>query len=160
VRSIVNPGTILASDAAVRRELWTSFRSLLHAYVAAGSMGVEVTQALVVDGAIALEGAPGTMSLLGVSNTVKLALHFETGEGYWAIFGGERTEGLLPDAVPPGGILPLDEGQFRLGLDGLFAWSGKQGQLEMDAIAEALAMIALESGAPSAGPQAGPPQGR
>lgn len=129
-----------ASDAAVRRELWTSFRSLLQAYLAAGSVGVEVAQALVVAGPEAAHSIPATLHVLGAANTVRLALDFYSGEGYWAVFGSARAR----EKSGGGNEIPLDEGQFRLGMDSLFEWSGKAGRLEMDAVAEALAMIALE----------------
>lgn len=86
------------------------------------------------------EQVPATLDLVGTMNTVRLALHFSTGEGYWAIFGS------LDKDSHKGNEVPLDEGQFRLGLDSLFTWSGKQGPLEMDAIAEALVMLVLEPG--------------
>jgi hypothetical protein len=127
----------------VRRELWTSFRSLLQAYLAAGSMGAEVAQALVVAGSDqeAVRGQiPATLDLVGITNTVRLAFHLSNGEGYWAVFGSADKNS------QQGNEIPLDEGQFRIGLDSLFTWSGKQGQLEMDAIAEALVMLVLEPG--------------
>ncbi len=111
-----------STDKAAREELWISFHSLLQAYLAAGCMGAEVPQALV------LAPEPHQLQLVGTAHTAKLEIRPETGEGYWAVFTG---------------AVMLDEGAFRLGLDALFEWSGKTGRLEMDAIAEALATLVL-----------------
>lgn len=125
-----------SSDEQALREIWSSFRSLLQVYLAAGSMGVEVAQALLVTG----ESLPGEDALnvhvVGAANTIKLAFAPGSGKGYWAVYGrlGKSNDGAVP----------LDEGQFRLALDATFEWSGKQGRLELDAVAEALTVVALE----------------
>ena len=111
-----------SADKAARAELWISFRSLLQAYLAAGSLDTEVPQALVVD------PQPGQLQIVGAAHTVQLEMRPETGEGYWAMYAGS---------------VMLDEGGFRLGLDAQFEWSGKPGRLEMDAVAEALATMVL-----------------
>ncbi len=110
------------TDKAAREELWISFRSLLQAYLAAGCLGAEVPQALV------LEPEPRQLQIVGTAHTVKLEMRPETGEGYWAVYAGS---------------VMLDEGALRLGLDAQFEWSGKAGRLEMDAVAEALATLVL-----------------
>ncbi len=110
------------SETAVREELWTSFRSLLQAYLAAGSMGMDVPQVAL------LEAEAGELQLVGAQRTVKLAFAARSGEGYWAIYTGSAM---------------LDEGAFRLGLDSLLEWSGKANRQEMDAVAEALVTLVL-----------------
>lgn len=114
--------TVNATDRVARAELWASFRSLLQAYLAAASLGLEVPQALLA------EPEPGQLQIVGTTHTAQLELRLETGEGYWAAFAG---------------AVMLDEGPFRLGLDGTFEWGGKPGRLEMDAVAEALATLVL-----------------
>ncbi len=114
--------TAKPTDRAARAELWTSFRSLLQAYLAAASLGMEVPQALLA------EPQPLELQIVGARHTATLEVLLDTGEGYWAVFTGSAM---------------LDEGPFRLGLDGMFEWSGKPGRLEMDAVAEALATLVL-----------------
>ncbi len=110
------------TDELARRELWTSFRSLLQAYLAAGSLGADIPQVAL------LEARPGELQIIGSARTVQLAFEPGTGEGYWAVFTGASM---------------LDEGVFRLGLDSLLEWSGKAGRQEMDAVAEALVTLVL-----------------
>ncbi len=110
------------TDKAAREELWTSFRSLLQAYLAAATGGTEVPQAMV------LEPQPRQFQMVAAAHTVTLEMRPETGEGYWAVY----KQAVL-----------LDEGAFRLHLDARFEWSGKPGLLEMDAVAEALATLVL-----------------
>lgn len=127
----VNPSS---GDEQALREIWSSFRSLLQAYLAAGSVAVEVAQALLVSG----ESTPGdptaTLHVVGAANTIKLVFEPVSGKGYWAVYGSPGKDATVP----------LDEGQFRLAPDATFEWSGKQGRLELDAVAEALTMLALE----------------
>ena len=111
-----------STDKAAREELWISFRALLQAYLAAGSLGAEVPQALV------MAETPDKIQIVGSGNTVQLQLKPETGEGYWAVYG---RSGLL------------DEGAFRLHLDAEFEWSGKPGRLGIDAVAEALVSLVM-----------------
>ena len=110
------------SETAVREELWTSFRSLLQAYLAAATIGMDVPQAAL------LEAEAGELQLVGMERTVKLAFAARSGEGYWAVYTGASM---------------LDEGAFRLGLDSLLEWSGKAQRQEMDAVAEALVTLVL-----------------
>ena len=117
MRLIVNP-----TDTQVREELWLSFRSLLQAYLAAGSLGMDVPQAAL------LEAEAGELQLVGAERTVKLVFEARTGEGYWAVYTGPTM---------------LDEGAFRLGIDSLLEWSGKPQRQEMDAVAEALVTLVL-----------------
>ena len=116
-----------ATDEAARAELWLSFRSLLQVYLAAASAGEEVPQALLFD------SGPTQLQIVGAAHTVKLELQPATGEGYWAVHEAGRSDASAP----------LDEGQFRLHLDAQFEWSGKPGRLEMDQVAEALAMMVM-----------------
>ena len=107
--------------------MWLSFSNLLRAYLAAGSLGQEIPQAML------LEARRNELHLEGPRRTVKLDLQLRSGEGYWAIY----------DMKAVAADTPLDEGGFRLALDGTFSWSGKPGSLEMDALAEALATLVL-----------------
>ncbi len=112
----------------MRREIWISFRGLLQAYLAAGSAGSEIPQALLA------EPGQDTLQIVGASRSVQLELTPATGQGYWVIHGKPEVENGLP----------LNEGAFRMGLDARFEWSGKPGHMEMDAVAEALAMLVLD----------------
>ena len=114
------------TDEAAREELWVSFRSLLHAYLAGAAMGAVVPQALLHD------LSHGKLQIVSTRHTVALELNTRTGEGYWAIFEQPETNSSV-----------LDEGAFRLHLDGQMEWSGKPGRLEMDAVAEALATLVI-----------------
>ncbi len=105
--------------------MWVSFGNLLRAYLAAASLGQEVPQAMLV------EARRSELHLEGPRRTIKLDLQMRSGEGYWAIYDVKAADSLL------------DEGAFRLALDGTFSWSGKPGTLEMDALAEALATLVL-----------------
>ncbi len=115
--------TANAPDRVAREELWISFRALLQAYLAAGSLGGDVPKALLA------EGDDQSLQIVGVARTVTLELKPESGEGYWAVFSGSSL---------------LDEGAFRLHLDAEFEWSGKPGRLAMDAVAEALATLVTD----------------
>ena len=115
------------TDEAAREELWISFRSLLRAYLAAATLGTNVPEVLLHD-------LPHSkLQIVSMRHTVSLEFNTHSGEGYWAIFGRVETDEAM-----------LDEGAFRLHLDGQMEWSGKPGQLEMDAVAEALAMLVLD----------------
>lgn len=120
--------TANATDAAARREIWISFRSLLQAYLAAGAAGAEIPQVLLA------EPEADMLQIVGAGRSVRLELTAATGQGYWVIHGKPEAEDGLP----------LSEGAFRLGLDAQFEWSGKPGRMEMDAVAEALAMLVLD----------------
>ncbi|RRA49646.1 hypothetical protein [Acidipila sp. EB88] len=129
---IVNP-----TERATREELWLSFRSLLQAYLAAAGEGSDVPLALLH------ERSPLALQIVAAEHTVNLALDPETGQGTWSVYPAvadtnERTA-FDPDAL----AIPLDEGSFRMHLDARFEWSGKTGLLEMDQVAEALAMMAV-----------------
>lgn len=114
--------TANATNRAAREELWTSFRALLQAYLAASSLGSEMPEALLA------ECGPHSLQVVGATHTVKLELKPDSGEGYWAVFAGPNL---------------LDEGAFRLHLDAEFEWSGKPGRLAIDAVAEALATLVV-----------------
>ncbi len=128
----------------MREELWTSFQSLLRAYLAAASIGSEIPQALL------LEPEPGRLQIIGAHRTIKLELQPASGEGYWAVYGtAAGREAAVPhkaagvfDVASEASL--LDEGAFRLHLDAEFEWSGKAGRLPIDQVAEALAMLAFE----------------
>jgi hypothetical protein len=115
------------TDKAAREELWVSFRSLLRAYLSAATLGTDVPEVLLHD------LPQSKLQIVSTRHTVSLECNTHSGEGYWAIFGRVETEEAM-----------LDEGAFRLHLDGRMEWSGKPGLLEMDALAEALAMLVLE----------------
>ncbi len=119
-----------ATDTQARREIWISFRGLLQAYLAAGLAGSAVPQALIA------EPKPDSLQIVGTARSVQLELEPATGQGYWVIHGKPEAEDGLT----------LNEGAFRLGLDAQFEWSGKPGRMEMDAVAEALAMLVLDAG--------------
>ena len=108
-----------------------SFATLLRVYLAASSFDEEPPQAIVV------EISPGTVHLEGLRRTVKLNMQIRTGEGYWGVYGAATENDPAADTL-------LNEGAFRLALDGTFTWSGKRGRVEMDAIAEALATLVME----------------
>ena len=136
------------TEQAAREELWISFRSLLQVYLAAGSIGgsPDVPQALVH------ERQPHQLHIIGLTHTVQLEWKPETGEGYWVIHEQPSTGATALDERTLGTAGMLDEGAFRLHLDGEFDWSGKPGRLGMDAVAEALAVLVLS------GPGEGPKQ--
>ncbi len=114
------------TDEAAREELWVSFRSLLRAYLAAATLGTDVPEVL-------LHTLPRSeVQVVGPRHTVTLQFQTHSGEGYWAIAGQPETNSSV-----------LDEGAFRLHLDGQMEWSGKPGRLEMDAVAEALATLVI-----------------
>ncbi len=117
--------TASIGEFAARQEMWVSFANLLRAYLAAACLGQEVPQAMLV------EARRSELHLEGPRKTIKLDLQVRSGEGYWAIYDVKAADSLL------------DEGAFRLALDGTFSWSGKAGSLEMDALAEALATLVL-----------------
>ena len=123
--------TASAGQIAARRELWISFRSLLQAYLAAASLGQQVPQAMLID------SKKNELHLEGPRRTIKLDLQLRSGEGYWAVYD-------IGSHMAADGDSLLDEGAFRLAMDGTFAWSGKSGKLEMDALAEALATLVME----------------
>ena len=77
----------------------------------------------------------GPLQIVGTTHTVHLEMEPETGEGYWAVYAAS--------AAATSGSEPLDEGQLRLHLDAQIEWSGKAGRLEMDQVAEALAMMVI-----------------
>ncbi len=108
--------------------MWISFANLLRAYLAAASLGQPIPLGML------LEARKNELHLEGPRRTIKLDLQMRSGEGYWAIYD-------LDKAV--NGESLLDEGAFRLAPDGTFAWSGKPGSLEMDALAEALATLVM-----------------
>ncbi len=112
-----------ATDRAAREELWISFRALLQAYLAAGSVGSDMPRALLA------ESGSHSLQIVGSTRTINLELKPDAGEGYWAVFSGPNL---------------LDEGAFRLHLDAEFEWSGKPGRLPIDAVAEALATLVAE----------------
>ena len=118
----------MISEDAVRRELWTSFTSLLRSYVAAAQVGIDPPLVLVA------QPSDDLLELVAVTQVVKLTLVRGQAEGYWAIYR-------LPET---GDDVPLAEGAFRLGLDSLMEWTGLPGRQEMDAVAEALATLVLE----------------
>ena len=132
------------TEQAAREELWISFRSLLRVYLAAGSLGglPDVPQAAL------LEPKPDQLHLVGLTHTVQLEWKSETGEGYWVVHERpvEGATSLDENSLGTAGM--LDEGAFRLHLDGEFDWSGKPGRLGMDAVAEALAMLVLSQPEP------------
>ncbi len=110
----------------MRLELWSSFRSLLQSYLAAASMGSEVPLAGV------LSPAEGQIQVVGASRSVALYFRAETGIGKWELHGGSEAGETL-----------IDEGVFRLHLNGELEWSGKAGLIPMDQVAEALAMLVV-----------------
>ncbi len=122
--------TASAGEIAARQEIWVSFGNLLRAYLAAACLGQAVPQGMLV------EPRRNELHLVGPRRNVKLDLQMRSGEGYWAVYD-------LDAARAPDHNALLDEGAFRLALDGTFAWSGKPGTLEMDALAEALATLVL-----------------
>lgn len=123
--------TASVGEIAARREIWVSFATLLRVYLAAASVGDEPPQAILI------EVRPGVLHIEGLRRTVKLDMQVRTGEGYWAVYGAAT------ESDPAGDTL-LEEGAFRLKMDGSFTWSGKRGRVEMDAVAEALATLVLE----------------
>jgi hypothetical protein len=118
-----------ATDAEARRELWVSFRGLVQAYLAGGTIGSSVPPVLVT------ESGPGALQIAGLHHTIRLELRLDTGEGYWGVSKAPVSEGQDAEI--------LDEGAFRLHLNAQFDWTGKPGPLEMDAVAEALATLVL-----------------
>ena len=118
---------------------------MLQVYLAAGSLGglQDVPQALV------LEPEHNQLHLVGLAHTVQLEWNPQTGEGYWVVHEQPADRAAVLDEGSLGTAGMLDEGAFRLGLDGEFDWSGKPGRLSMDAVAEALAALVL--GGPDAG---------
>jgi hypothetical protein len=119
--------TAEATDAEVRSELWISFRGLLQAYLAVGSLGVSVPRVLFT------ETSQFSLQIDGARKSMGLIFHPETGEGAWTV-----------SQAPTGNEYGSPEqGVFRLHLNAQFDWSGKPGPLEMDAVAEAIATLVL-----------------
>ncbi len=123
------PTAAMISDEAVRRELWVSFGSLVRSYVAAAQIGVEVAEVLVV------QAHPDELEVVSSSRTIRIVLDAGHATGYWVM---HQAPALSPDTV-------LAEGAFRIGMDSLVEWTGLPGRQEMDAVAEALANLILES---------------
>jgi hypothetical protein len=123
--------TAEATDTEVRSELWISFRALLQAYLAAGSLGVSGPPVLFT------ETSRFSLQIDGERQSMRLVFHPETGEGSWTI--SQAPNGSAPHGDEAGS----EQGVFTLHLDAQFDWSGKPGPLAMDAVAEAIATLAL-----------------
>jgi hypothetical protein len=118
----------MISEESARRELWTSFASLIRSYVAAAQIGVPDPSVLLV------QPSEDDLELVSRQRTIRLHMSAGNAEGYWAMYA----------SAAAGDDSLLAEGAFRIGMDGLLDWTGLPGRQEMDAVAEALATLALE----------------
>ena len=114
--------TAEATAPAVLEELWISFRSVLHAYSAAASLGLSEMDA------IGVEEKADEVCLRGPRRSVCLVFAPETAEGRWVISGGDGQS----------------TGSFALQADGTVLWSGSEERPQMDAMAERLTTLVME----------------
>jgi hypothetical protein len=110
----------IASDAAVRAEIWQSFLGVLKCYAAVASLSA--TPHLVL--------AENSDSIVIASGSTSLSFNFdpEAGEGSWTLKSGSAAD---------------QDGLFALGANGMLTYDGPAGRVAEDLDHAAIRMVGL-----------------